>query len=373
MPAVHPLDRSQISVVAHLHHPQHFWTSSMNISSASNSAGSSSLATRNGGLKQPPSTNAAMDSQPFRNHGGNGVPPSDQAHSPWYQENGRWYGTYKKGQYMFPIDETECERLDVFHKIFLVARRNALHSSHIQLPSNPRVLDLGCGTGIWGIDMADKYPGGIHVGLDLNYIQPEFIPANMRFLQRDVEDKWQDLEPGSWDLIHLRTLKGSIADWPKLYGEIYRHLKPYYGHIEQVEIDWNPRCDDGTLAKDGPIVRWANELFDAMDRCGRPIRFNSNVTKQQLAAAGFDEIKEEVIKLPLNGWPSNPHERDVGRWFNLGMRQAYQPLSLAALCRVHRRTAAEVYQITENAKNEVFPNSTRAYCTLHIFTARRPR
>lgn len=83
-----------------------------------------------------------------------------------------------------------------------------------------------------------KYPGGIHFGLDLNYIQPELsvfplspkvlvlicssIPANMRFLQKDIEDKWQDLAPDSWDLIHMRTLNGSIADWPKVYAEVYR-------------------------------------------------------------------------------------------------------------------------------------------------------
>jgi hypothetical protein len=89
------------------------------------------------------------------------------------------------------------------------------------------------------IPPSSKYPGGIHVGLDLNYIQPELsvtpspsrqiivltcpsIPANMRFLQKDIEDRWQDLEPGSWDLIHMRALYGSISNWPRVYAEIYR-------------------------------------------------------------------------------------------------------------------------------------------------------
>ena len=30
------------------------------------------------------------------------------------------------------------------------------------------------------------------------------IPANVRFLQKDIEDRWQELEPSSWDLIHMR-------------------------------------------------------------------------------------------------------------------------------------------------------------------------
>ncbi|KAH6650926.1 S-adenosyl-L-methionine-dependent methyltransferase [Chaetomium tenue] len=314
----------------------------------------------------------AMDSQPFRGHIPNGVPPN-RTYQEVYAENGRWYGTFKKGKYMFPIDETELERLDVFHKVFLVARRDASHSAPLHNQETPRVLDLGCGTGIWGIDMADKYPGGIHVGVDLNYIQPEFIPANMRFLQKDIEDRWQDLEPGSWDLIHMRALNGSISNWPRVYAEIYRHLKPYYGYFEQVEIDWTPRSDDGSLRRDGFVVQWANELMDALDSFGRPIRLDSNLTKQRLADVGFDEIKEEVIQLPLNGWPTEVHNRELGRWFNLGVRQAFQPLSLAPLCRGHGRTPAEVDELAEKARGEVYSNSVRAYCTLHIFTARKPR
>ncbi|KAK4248029.1 S-adenosyl-L-methionine-dependent methyltransferase [Corynascus novoguineensis] len=314
----------------------------------------------------------AMESQPFRGHLANGV-PQNSTYKEVYAENGRWYGTFKKGKYMFPIDETELERLDVFHKIFLVARRDVVHSAPLHNQETPRILDLGCGTGIWGIQMADKYPGGVHVGVDLNYIQPEFIPANMRFLQKDIEDRWQDLDPGSWDLIHMRCLLGSISNWPRLYAEIYRHLKPYYGYFEQVEMDWTVRCDDGSLRRNGYIVQWANQIMDAMDSFGRPMRLDSDVTKQQLADAGFDDIKEEIIQMPVNGWPIDEHGKTTGRWFNLGIRQTLQPLSLAPLCRGHGRTREEVQELIDNAREEVYSNNVRAYCTLHIFTARKPR
>ena len=143
-----------------------------------------------------------------------------------------------------------------------------------------------------------------------------------------------------------------------------RHLKPYDGWFEQVEIDWNPRSDDGSLPRDAYAVRWANELFDAMDSFGRPMRLDSAVTKQRLADSGFVDIKEEVIQMPLNGWPADTHGRALGRWFNLGMRQAYQPLSLAPLCRGHGRTPAEVQDLAEKVTAELYSNSVRAYCTL---------
>ncbi|KAL2154962.1 hypothetical protein VTH82DRAFT_3638 [Thermothelomyces myriococcoides] len=315
----------------------------------------------------------AFGPEPYNGHCSTNGVPQNHTYQEVYIENGRWYGTFKKGKYMFPIDETELERLDLFHKVFLMARQEALHSAPLHNKEAPHILDLGCGTGIWGIDMADKYPAGVHVGVDLNYIQPEFIPANMRFLQKDIEDRWQDLDPGTWDLIHMRCLMGSISDWPRVYAEVYRHLKPYHGYFEQVEIDWTPRCDDDSLPRNGSLVEWATKLLDAMDYFKRPMRFDSNTVKQQLANAGFDDIKEEVIQLPVNSWPSDIQGKTVGRWFNVGIRQALQPLSLAPLYRSGRSTLEDVQILAGKTRAEVYSNSVHAYCTLHIFTARKPR
>src|SRR4051794_6446889 len=52
--------------------------------------------------------------------------------------------------------QQEMDRMDIYHKFFLVARREVLHSAPFT-PNfdGPRVLDLGTGTGIWAIDMAE--------------------------------------------------------------------------------------------------------------------------------------------------------------------------------------------------------------------------
>lgn len=56
---------------------------------------------------------------------------------------------------MYPCDEPEKDRMDIYHKLFLVARRERLHQAPIPENWAPRILDLGCGTGIWAIDMAE--------------------------------------------------------------------------------------------------------------------------------------------------------------------------------------------------------------------------
>jgi methylase of polypeptide subunit release factors len=52
------------------------------------------------------------------------------------------------------IVQPEKDRMDIYHKLFMVARRDRLHTAPMPL-DQPRILDLGCGTGIWAIDMAE--------------------------------------------------------------------------------------------------------------------------------------------------------------------------------------------------------------------------
>jgi tRNA1(Val) A37 N6-methylase TrmN6 len=59
---------------------------------------------------------------------------------------------------MLPTNSTqeELERLDIFHKFFLMAQDGALFSAPLDTRANLRILDLGTGTGIWPIDVS-KY------------------------------------------------------------------------------------------------------------------------------------------------------------------------------------------------------------------------
>lgn len=275
---------------------------------------------------------------------------------------------------MYPCDEPEKDRMDIYHKLFLVARREQLHQAPIT-PNwdQPRIMDVGCGTGIWAIDMADKYLSAEVLGLDLVNIQPEKIPPNLRFrVPRDYESPWS-LGEDSWDLIHLRMASGSVSSWPELYQKIFTHLKPGYGWIEQVEIDLEPRCDDGTLPANSPLTQWYGYLQDATQRVSRPIAYQHN-TRQMLQAAGFIDIQETIIRAPYNSWPADPHQKDIGRWYNLGITEGLEALSLAPLTRVYQWDAERhVKPMLESVKRQIISKKIHAYNNIHIWTARRPQ
>lgn len=86
-------------------------------------------------------------------------------------ENGRRYHRYRQGGYLFPNDEAEQDRLDMLHHIFLLVLEGKLYKA--PLPRSPRcILDIGTGTGLWALDVADDFPGADVLGIDLSPIQP---------------------------------------------------------------------------------------------------------------------------------------------------------------------------------------------------------
>ncbi|KAL2056678.1 hypothetical protein ABVK25_003072 [Lepraria finkii] len=294
---------------------------------------------------------------------------------PDYLENGRKYHGYRRGIYMYPCDETEMERLDIYnHIIYTVARKGELHRVPL-IPTGEtlprlRILDVGCGTGIWAIEMADKFREAEVIGTDLALIQPALIPSNLRFRQRDFDSPWV-MGEDSWDLIHLGMLCGSVQSWREMYGNVMRHLKPGTGHLEQVEIDLEPRCDDGTLGLNSSYRAWYHRyLTDATDRAHRPIAY-LHQTPNLLRDMGFVDVEVERIQLPIGEWSRD--NVDLGRWYRLGICEALEALSLAPFTRPQfswpvddaKRYVKEVQGILRRA-------DIHAYNFLYIITARKP-
>lgn len=111
----------------------------------------------------------------------------------------------------------------------------------------------------------------------------------------------------------------------------------------------------------------ANQLLNAMDGLGHPMRLDSYHTKRRLVDAGFVDIEEQVIRLPLNARLVEAPRRDLGRCFNLDIQQACQPLSLAPLSRRHYTwTPDEIHDLFRKDRVEVYGNTVDACCILQV-------
>jgi len=196
------------------------------------------------------------------------------------------------------------------------------------------------------------------------------IPRNLRFQIADFESEWT-LGKASFDLIHLRIGIGSVSSWPTLFSRVLSHLKPGYGWFEYVDIDICARSDDGSLTSQHALSQWQQYLFEATAAAGKPLRYEHR-TGQMLRDAGFVDIQEVVLRLPINTWPTDPYLKDCGSWYQLGMIEGLEGFSLGPMCRVLKWAAEDVRSFLKRVTVDIKSKQVHAYSDVHIWIARRP-
>ncbi|KAL8706783.1 MAG: hypothetical protein Q9201_000209 [Fulgogasparrea decipioides] len=233
----------------------------------------------------------------------------DSAYSRYRWENGRRYHSYRDGAYWGPNDETHNDQQDIAHHAWRHALHNQLYLAPIHRPE--RILDVGTGTGIWAIEMAETFPDAQVVGTDLSPIQPTWVPPNCMFEVDDVTMEWT-YRKESFDFIHSREMFGSIADWDEFFRQCYLHLKPG-GWVEALERGVKPVSDDGTVGPDHFWTTWGNTVLSVGEMWGKG--FNAwEILKEKMEAAGFVDVVQVPMKWPIGPWMEDKHMKELGMW-----------------------------------------------------------
>jgi SAM-dependent methyltransferase len=282
-------------------------------------------------------------------------------------ENGRRYHKFREGEYWGPNDDVQNDQLDIAHHMFLILLDQKLHLAPIQHPK--RILDLGCGTGIWCMDMADEHPGTEILGVDLSPIQPSFTPPNCKFEIDDVTSLWT-YPVNHFDFINIRGLYGSIADWPALYTQVYNHMEPG-GYLHQLEMSIQFKSDDGTLTPDHVLSRWSDVFHEASVKFGKSFYEVWNLSTY-IKNQGFTDVVERVYKVPVNGWPAEPHMKELGRWNFLHITQGAEGWALFLLTKVMGWSVQEAQVFIAQFRNGVKDRKIHAYFETVVIYARKP-
>lgn len=154
-----------------------------------------------------------------------------------------------------------------------------------------------------------------------------------------------------------------------------RHCVPGYGYIEQIEIDYEPRCDDGTLAADSDISLWWRHLSQATHTMGKPIAYRHD-TRQLLERAGFTDVSEQIIKMPLNRWPTDPWQRAIGECYSILLGAVDPPIdaisgmSMAPFSRVFNWQRGVIEDFAKRVTHLMLKNEVHVYSNMYVLLAR---
>ncbi|CEL06136.1 Putative SAM dependent methyltransferase [Aspergillus calidoustus] len=271
-------------------------------------------------------------------------------------ENGRRYHAYKDGAYWGPNDEEQNEQLDIAHHIFTLLLDNRLVLAPIK-KGIQKVLDVGTGTGIWAIDFADEYPSAEVIGTDLSPIQPSFVPPNLRFEIDDATETW--VYSQEFDLVHVRSLYGAIADWPAFYREALKTLRPG-GWIDQLEMSIQFRSDDGTVTDDHILSIWSKTFIEAGDKFGKTFQIAERA-KGYMQEAGFVNVTEQRFKLPIGSWSKDKKLKRLGIWNQVHCERSISGWAMALLTRVMGWKYAEVEVFLAKMRSGLRDPNVHAY------------
>lgn len=236
--------------------------------------------------------------------------------------------------------------MDLHHHIFNLIDYGKLYKAPISKPG--RVLDVGCGTGIWAMDFADAHPESHVIGMDLSPIQPSWVPPNLEFVVDDVEDDWTG-QP--FDYIHIRMLAGAIKDWSRLLSQAFEYLNPG-GWIEMTEFEINVHSNNDSPEQSPNIKFWCRSLAEAAKTIGRgfDVAFNA---KAWMERAGFTNVVQEVQKIPSTPWPKNRRLKEIGLYQQQNMLDASVSYGQAHFTRVLDWTAEEYAVLSAQVRNEL--------------------
>lgn len=129
---------------------------------------------------------------------------------------------------------------------------------HIPLNDGARILDIGCGAGVWIMvrkrslptvhlsdmqekkkDMAIEYPNCDYEGIDIvNVVKPDMWPKRAKFKCGNIVESL-DFPDNTFDFVHMRLFVLALreTEWPIALKEALRVIKPG-GVIQLTEIDY---------------------------------------------------------------------------------------------------------------------------------------
>jgi len=285
------------------------------------------------------------------------------------KEHGRTYHAFHAGKYIVPNDEREQDRMDVLYHAVRLALDDKLFHAPIAAPT--AVLDVGTGTGIWAMDVADEFPGAEVIGIDLSPIQPVYVPPNLEFEICDADEQW-GFKSNRFDLVHARIMNDyTLKSWPNFYQQAFSILKPG-GWVENQEMDHHRRSDDNSIPLDSKLAQWETEWTRGIKHLGVAGRSDPQVMAGQMHEAGFIKITIREFKLPIGPWPKDPQLKKAGTFALANLSDGLQGLSVKLFTGLLGWSTEELEILLMQCRTEMKRRSVHSYCPLYVVTGQKP-
>jgi SAM-dependent methyltransferase len=216
--------------------------------------------------------------------------------------------------YIFPKHPSEVDRLDVQH----YALRETLGGNFLAPVEDPgRILDVGGGSGRWGLDVCEQFPAAVVVGYDL--VAAQRVKAPRHHWVRGNVLQGLPFDDDLFDFTHQRLLLAGVplSRWPAVVQDLVRVTRPG-GWVELVEPPFE-------IEREGPANRrlrtLTTELSGSMGLDSTRVVFDS--VDRYLRDAGLEDVVRREVPVRVGEWGGQ-----VGSLMVSNFRAAYTRLCI---------------------------------------------
>ncbi|CAG8499242.1 14292_t:CDS:2 [Ambispora leptoticha] len=214
--------------------------------------------------------------------------------------------------------------------------------SNLLKEGKSNILDIGCSSGGWLLDMADEFKNSVFVGLDIKAAEfPKDSPPNVAFIECNVLDQIPFPE-NTFDYVHQSGMLPSYKanEWRVVLRDIVRVLKPG-GYVEISELDFR-------YNKAGPVTKKIHRAYQQyIESKGQ----SCSVTPYlEGFSREISEMKSEQQEVAIGSWGGN-----IGETMLQNHLKVYRDRTIAQnLASILEMTELEYINHVNRMPNEFF-------------------
>ena len=261
--------------------------------------------------------------------------------------------------------------------MWLIQHDGLLYTAPLSLSPKRRIVDIGCGTGIWSIAFATKYPDSHVLGIDITPPDAKHTPPNCTFAVADIEGDWL-FATEAFDYIFGRTLATCIRDWPRFMKRCSQHLKPggwlELNDLAQIGFFAEDACDEA----DSSMLKWFRVVHNESLRKNGVNIDDTPKHAQQLRDVGFADVSELVWKCRVGTKRAKTEkEKALGALLCQNLPVMIEGATATAIEHgdLGGMSEQEALDLAEEAKRDVLENADRNgyYILLATYVGQAPR